>query len=99
MPSVRATSSALRRSREAIAVTSLHSPFCIPGMTFLTPIAAVLRTPQRTLLAISGHHRRKCVLDKSRRLKRRVAKDAQKTKRPLNSHQPAWLDENQFGGV
>src|ERR1700684_367772 len=59
MPRVRAASSALRRSREAIAVTSLHAPFCIPGMTFVTAILAVLRIPQRTLLDISRHHSRK----------------------------------------
>src|ERR1700720_3152460 len=58
MPSVRAASSALPRSREAIAVTSLHTPFCMPGMTFVTAIFAVLRIPQRTL-DIARHHRRK----------------------------------------
>jgi hypothetical protein len=58
MPSVRAASSALRRSREAIAVTSLHTPFCMPGMTFVTAIFAVLRIPQRTL-DIATHHSRK----------------------------------------
>src|SRR5215813_8795223 len=57
MPSVRAASSALRRSREAIAVTSLHTPFCMPGMTFVTAIFAVLRIPQRTL-DIATHHSR-----------------------------------------
>src|SRR5215467_7029226 len=58
MPSVRAASSALPRSREAIAVTSLHTPFCMPGMTFVTAIFAVLRIPQRTL-DIARHHSRK----------------------------------------
>src|ERR1700733_7165684 len=55
MPRARATSSALWRSREAIAVTSLQSPFCMAGTTFLTPIPAVLRTPQRTLFGISAN--------------------------------------------
>src|ERR1700721_1819722 len=54
MPSVFATSSALRRSREATAVTSIHSLVCIAGMTFLTAIPAVLRIPQRTFLPIPG---------------------------------------------
>src|ERR1700728_1813441 len=58
MPSVRAASSALPGSREAIAVTSLHTPFCMPGMTFVTAIFAVLRIPQRTL-DIARHHSRK----------------------------------------
>src|ERR1700676_2684501 len=49
-----ATSSALRRSREAIAVTSIQSLFCIAGITFLTAIPAVLRIPQRTFLPIPG---------------------------------------------
>src|SRR5882672_7815604 len=64
MPSARAASSALPRSREAIAVTSLHAPFCIPGMTFFTPILAVLRIPQRTLLDIGRHHSRKVAAGK-----------------------------------
>ena len=56
MPSALAASTAFAWSREEIAAISLHSPFCIPGKTFLTPIAAVLRTPQRTFLfAISNH--------------------------------------------
>src|SRR5215469_17345447 len=55
MPSVRAASSALPRSREAIAVTSLHTPFCMPGMTFVTAMFAVLKIPQRTL-DIARHH-------------------------------------------
>ena len=46
------------RSREAIAVTSLHSPFCMAGMTFFTAISAVLSIPQRTL-DIARHHSRK----------------------------------------
>src|ERR1700733_1107480 len=54
MPSVFATSSALRRAREATAVTSIHSLVCIAGMTFLTAIPAVLRIPQRTFLPIPG---------------------------------------------
>jgi hypothetical protein len=58
MPSVRAASSALPRSREAIAVTSLHTPFLMPGMTLVTAIFAVLRIPQRTL-DIASHHSRK----------------------------------------
>src|ERR1700678_2077376 len=57
MPRVRATCSALPRSREAIALTSTQSPFCMAGKTFLTPIAAVLKTPQRTLFGIDGHDR------------------------------------------
>src|SRR5215470_20316662 len=65
MPSVRAASSALPRSREAIAVTSLHTPFCMPGMTFVTAIFAVLRIPQRTL-DIARHHSRKGLGGKTR---------------------------------
>src|ERR1700723_1639515 len=48
MPSASAAFCALARSREAIAVTKVRSPFCIPGITFLRPILAVLSTPQRT---------------------------------------------------
>src|SRR5258708_5704307 len=59
MPSARAASSALWRSREAIAVAALPSPFCIAGMTFLTAIVAAPRTPQRTLLDIADYHSRK----------------------------------------
>src|SRR5215469_13004318 len=58
MPRIWAAFSALPRSREAIAVTSLHAPFCMPGMTFVTAIFAVLRTPQRTL-DIARYHSRK----------------------------------------
>src|SRR5882757_1082364 len=53
MPSARAASSALWRSREAIALNSTHSPFCMAGNTFFMPIPAVLSTPQRTLFGIS----------------------------------------------
>jgi len=45
-------------SREAIAVTSLHTPFCMPGMTFVTAIFAVLRIPQRTLDKVRHHSRK-----------------------------------------
>jgi len=52
IPRERAASSALPRSREAIAVTSHNSPFCIPGITFFKPILAAPRTPHRTLFAM-----------------------------------------------
>src|ERR1700730_14333280 len=65
MPSARAVASARLRSREAIAEISENFPFCIPGMTFFTPILAVLRIPHRTLLAISGHHSRKLAFTKT----------------------------------
>src|ERR1700723_3373092 len=55
MPRARAASPALWRSREAIADTSTQSLFCIAGTTFFSAIAAVLRTPQRTLFAIPRH--------------------------------------------
>src|SRR5258708_2338282 len=45
MPSLCAASSALLRSREAIAAMSLHSPFCIPGITFLMAMLAAPITP------------------------------------------------------
>src|ERR1700739_1450243 len=54
MPRTLAASSALRRSREAIAVTSAQSLFWIPGIAFLVAIPAVLRIPQRTFLSIPG---------------------------------------------
>src|ERR1700686_2157565 len=59
MPSARAASSALWRSREAIALNSTQSPFCIAGNTFFMPIPAVLNTPQRTLFGILGNDTRK----------------------------------------
>ncbi len=40
------------RSREAMAVTSEYWPSCMPGITFFTPIAAVLKTPQRTFFVM-----------------------------------------------
>src|ERR1700761_2085921 len=54
MPRARATSSALLRSREVIAVTSIQSLCCIPGIAFLIAIEAVPKIPQRTLLPIPG---------------------------------------------
>ena len=33
-----------------MAVTVVYSPCCMAGMTFLRPIFAVLRTPQRILV-------------------------------------------------
>ena len=39
---------AFSRFCDAIATTSQSAPFCIAGITFLTPILAVLKTPQRT---------------------------------------------------
>src|SRR5258708_1176684 len=52
MPSLRAAASARLRSREAMAVISLHSPFCMAGATLSTPIFAVLRIPQRTFFGM-----------------------------------------------
>src|SRR5262245_3384324 len=40
-------SRALSSEREAMATTSVCSPFCIAGMTFCTPMWAVLNTPKR----------------------------------------------------
>src|SRR6266567_2364409 len=51
MPSFLAASFALCASRDAIALTSLHAPFCIAGITSRTAIAAVPRTPHFTLAA------------------------------------------------
>ena len=39
---------ALARSREAMASTVVYWPRCMAGMTFLRPMLAVLRTPQRS---------------------------------------------------
>jgi tetratricopeptide (TPR) repeat protein/peroxiredoxin len=50
---------------KAIAITSLHFSCCIPGMTFLTPMAAVVKASQRTLLAVARHHSREFEPDKS----------------------------------
>src|SRR5207248_6445251 len=44
--------SALLLSREAIAATSLHSPFCIAGIAFVRAKCAVLRTPQQTFFGM-----------------------------------------------
>src|SRR5882762_4165472 len=49
MPRDFAAFSALRASREAIAAISLQSPFCMPGMTFLTAMDATPSTPHFTL--------------------------------------------------
>src|ERR1700761_4674380 len=59
MPRARAAFSAVWRSREAIALNSTQSPFCMAGNTFFMPIPAVLSTPQRTFFGISGNHTRK----------------------------------------
>src|SRR4029453_15023926 len=47
MPRECATSRPFSAEREAMATTSVWSPFCIAGMTFLTPIRAVPNTPKR----------------------------------------------------
>src|SRR5258706_15947565 len=52
MPSLRSAASARLLSREAMALTSLHSPFCMAGETLSTPIFAVLRIPQRIFLGM-----------------------------------------------
>src|SRR5208282_4419976 len=52
MPRPVAASRALARSREAMATTLVYWPCCMAGMTFLRPMAAVLRTPQRSLLGM-----------------------------------------------
>src|SRR5260221_7425394 len=44
-----AASLALFKSLDAIAAISLHSPFCIPGITFLVAIDAAPSTPHFTL--------------------------------------------------
>src|SRR5437879_5012715 len=57
MPRARAVSCARVRSREAIPVTSLHSPCCMAGITRLTAMRAVESTPQRTFFIDSELYR------------------------------------------
>src|ERR1039458_845355 len=52
MPRVAAASLALARLRDAMATTLVYWPRCMAGMTFLRPMSAVLRTPQRSLLGM-----------------------------------------------
>src|SRR5216684_3010292 len=54
MPSLCAASSAFFKSREAIAVISLHAPFCIPGITLRTAIDAAPRIPHFTFFILSS---------------------------------------------
>ena len=56
MPSAAAAAWALPMSREAIAATSHHSLFCIPGTTFSRAIFAAPRTPHRTLLFMQASY-------------------------------------------
>ena len=53
MPSALAACRALARSREAMAVTLVNCPRIMPGMTFVRPMLAVLRTPQRSLVCMA----------------------------------------------
>src|ERR1700721_4812546 len=48
MPRGGAACWALARLREAMATMLVCCPRCMPGMTFLRPMAAVERTPQRS---------------------------------------------------
>src|SRR6266567_737746 len=57
MPSAAAASRDFARSREAMASIDINFPCCMPGITFLTPIAAVLRTPQRIFFGIVANHK------------------------------------------
>src|SRR5438270_2538509 len=52
MPSFEAACWALANPREQIAVMTECSPFCMAGMTLVTPIDAVERTPHRTFLFV-----------------------------------------------
>src|SRR6266481_3855931 len=52
MPRQCATSRPFSGEREAMATTSVCSPFCIAGMTFFTPIRAVLNTPKRNFFPL-----------------------------------------------
>src|SRR5579862_3133839 len=49
MPSLPAAVAALSKSRDAMATTSDHSPFCIAGITLTVAIFATPRTAHRTL--------------------------------------------------
>src|ERR1700682_4529867 len=49
MTSLFSASRARLRSREAIAAISLHSPFCIPGITLRIAMDAAPSTPHLTL--------------------------------------------------
>src|ERR1700756_4595707 len=49
MPNDFAAFSAFPLSRDAMATISLRLPFCIPGITFLTAMAATPSTPHFTL--------------------------------------------------
>src|SRR6266849_800304 len=53
MSSLAAASFALRGSREAMPAISLHSPFCIAGITFFTAIAATPSTPHFTFCSFT----------------------------------------------
>ena len=52
MPSCSPAVFALAKSRDAIAVISLHWPFCIPGITFRVAMDATPSTPHFTFLFI-----------------------------------------------
>ena len=47
-----AASRAFARSPDAMATTLMSWLYCMAGMTFLRPIAAVRRTPRRSLLGM-----------------------------------------------
>src|ERR1017187_797209 len=49
-----AASCAFERLRDAMATILVYSPCCIAGRTFLRPILAVLRTPQRSFLFMTA---------------------------------------------
>src|SRR5581483_811286 len=62
IPSSRAASFAFCKLLEAIAVTSLHSPFCMPGITFRVAIDATPSTPHFTLFTCAMGYSPQCRL-------------------------------------
>src|SRR6266567_7063951 len=68
MPMLRAASSALARSREAMPTISQSSPCCIAGITFVVAILATPSTPQRTfrMASVSAFPKNQNVLPRKR---------------------------------
>src|SRR5215469_14763177 len=62
MPNCAAAFSALLSSREEMAAISLHWPFCIAGITFLTAIPATPSTPHLTFWLFMRFPRLGCQL-------------------------------------
>src|SRR5580704_7063550 len=84
IPSALAVCFAFANWRDAMATISVYLPCCMAGITFFTPIAAVLRTPQRILLGMLALFDESFYLQKEEKQRRARTRCRLSTRAPID---------------